>query len=145
MQEIKKPLVLVVEDEETLCNLYTLKLTREGFDTEVAFNGVQGVTKAKLTKPDIILLDIMMPIKNGISALEELKADELTKNIPVIMLTNLSEPDYVNKAIALGARGYIVKSASDPSLVVEKVREVLGIAKPAVVRQEVQSSENLIK
>lgn len=125
-EETQKPLVLVVEDDEMLCQMYEMKLTKAGYECETALNGVQGFTKAKLIKPTIILLDIMMPIKDGMTVLAELKAEPETKDIPVVMLTNLSDQTYIEKALETGAIGYMIKSNSDPGEVVEKVRQVLA-------------------
>lgn len=124
-EEQTKPLILVIEDDEMLCQMYEIKLQNSGYDCETALNGIQGITKARLVNPSLILLDIMMPMKDGISVLEELKADPNTKDIPVVMLTNLSDQHYIEKTLEMGAIGYMVKSNSDPGEVVEKVRSVL--------------------
>ncbi len=120
------PLILVIEDDEMLCTMYETKLLLAGYECEVALNGIQGVTKAKLIKPDLILLDIMMPLKDGMETLTELKADPDTMNIPVVMLTNLSQPEQIEKSLESGAIGYMIKSNSDPQEVVMKVRQVLA-------------------
>ncbi|MDH4359094.1 MAG: response regulator, partial [Candidatus Berkelbacteria bacterium] len=88
--------VLIVDDDITLRDMYAERLKAEGFEAEIAGNGDEGIEKAKSTQPDVILLDIMMPKTNGFNALEELKRDEATKNIPVIMLTALIQNE--NKA-----------------------------------------------
>jgi len=123
---MRKPVVLVIEDDERLCAMYESKLVASGYEVETALNGIQGVTKAALIKPDVILLDIMMPLKDGMEALQELKANSETVDIPVVMLTNLSQPEQIEKALEKGALGYMVKSNSDPNEVVMKVRQVLA-------------------
>lgn len=121
-----KPLVLIIEDEELLSQMYYMKLLHDGYDAVIANNGEEGVKKAHETKPDLILCDIMMPYKDGIAVLEELNADKELTDIPVVMLTNLSESQYVEEALQLGAVSYLVKSKIDPSDVVAKVKQVLG-------------------
>jgi CheY-like chemotaxis protein len=121
-----KPLVLIIEDEELLSQMYYMKLLHDGYDAVIANNGEEGVKKARETKPDLILCDIMMPYKDGIAVLEELNADKELTDIPVVMLTNLSESQYVEEALQLGAVSYLVKSKIDPSDVVTKVKQVLG-------------------
>jgi len=135
MDDQQKPTVLVIEDDELLCQMYERKLNINGYDVEIALNGIQGLTKAKLVKPAIILLDIMMPLKDGMTTLEELKADETTKDIPVVMLTNLSGHEYIEKALEMGALGYLIKSNSDPGEVVQKVRSVLAGTKYSLPQQ----------
>jgi DNA-binding response OmpR family regulator len=105
--------------------MYQTKLDIEGYEIDAAENGTQGVEKAKSFLPDLILLDILMPELDGFGVLDALKHDELTKDIPVIMMSNLGQDEHVKKAISMGARDYIVKSQFTPSSVVEKIKEVL--------------------
>lgn len=120
-----KTVVLVIEDDEMLCNMYELKLTHAGYEVETALNGVQGFTKTKLIKPDIVLLDIMMPVQDGLTTLDQIMKDPTTAHIPVVMLTNLSGQEYIEKALEMGAIGYMIKSNTDPGDVVQKVQSVL--------------------
>ncbi len=117
--------VLLIEDETLLTQMYSKKLNEDGYDCTVADNGEIGVKMADEIVPDIILCDIMMPVKDGIETLKELKANPKTQNIPVIMLTNLSDEKYVEEALDLGAVSYLVKSQLVPADVVKKVKEVL--------------------
>ena len=117
--------VLLVEDEDLLTQMYSRKFKADGYECHIAENGEKGVKIANEIKPDIILLDIMMPVKNGIEALKELKESQTTKDIPVIMLTNMSDEQYVEEAINLGAISYLVKSELRPADVVKKVKEIL--------------------
>lgn len=106
--------------------MFQLKLSLDGMDVQVAENGHQGVEKTKEFKPDIVLLDLLMPEMDGYEVLEIIKGDEETKDIPVLIMSNLGQEDHVQKAMQLGALGYIVKSQYTPSNVSEKVKEVLG-------------------
>jgi two-component system alkaline phosphatase synthesis response regulator PhoP len=117
--------ILIIEDEELLAQMYEKKLTLEGFVCFIADNGDDGLKLAIEKKPDLILLDIMMPNKDGLSTLEDIRNIPELANVPVIMLTNLSENNYVAHAKSLGANDYIVKSNMDPSGVVEKIRKFL--------------------
>ncbi|NCO05011.1 MAG: response regulator [Candidatus Magasanikbacteria bacterium] len=117
--------VLLVEDDTFLSNIYKTKFEMEGFKISTADNGESGYNEAKKKKPDVILLDILLPKMDGFAVLEKLKADDDTKDIPVIMLTNLGQKDDVDKGFELGAVDYLIKAHFKPSETVEKVRKVL--------------------
>lgn len=117
--------ILIVEDDRYISKMYQLKLSLEGYDVQVAENGKQGVDKVKEFMPDIMLLDILMPELDGFEVLNIVKADEATKNIPVLIMSNLGQEDHVEKGMKLGAVGYVVKSQYTPSKVVEKIKSVL--------------------
>ncbi|MFH1790276.1 MAG: response regulator [bacterium] len=119
--------ILLVEDDIFLAGIYQKKFEVEGFKITVADNGEKGVAEAKKKKPDIILLDVLLPKLDGFAALKILKEDKETKNIPIILLTNLGQKDDVEKGIEMGAEDYLIKIHFKPSEVVEKVRKVLGI------------------
>jgi DNA-binding response OmpR family regulator len=121
----KKIKVLIIEDEEMLVNMYISKFEKEGYQAEKASNGRIGLEQAKKIKPDIILLDIMMPEIDGFMVLKDLKNDIDTKNIPVIMLTNLGQEEDIKKGNQLGASDYLVKANLTPAQVVEKVKTIL--------------------
>ena len=118
--------ILIVEDDPLMSRMYQKTFVFEGYQVELAEDGQEGVNKAKSDKPNLILLDIMMPKMDGIKALEALKADESTKNIHVVMLTNLSESTRAEEALSKGAIRYIIKSENDPKQVIDLVKEVLG-------------------
>lgn len=117
--------ILLVEDDTFLANIYKTKFEMEGFKISTADNGESGYNEAKKKKPDVILLDILLPKMDGFAVLEKLKADDDTKDIPVIMLTNLGQKDDVDKGFELGAVDYLIKAHFKPSETVEKVRKVL--------------------
>jgi len=127
MIEKKQVHVLIVEDDTFLANIYKTKFEMEGFKVSQAGDGEQAVKEAKKKKPDIILLDILLPKMDGYTVLNTLKQDEEVKNIPVIMLTNLGQKDDVEKGIEMGAADYLIKAHFKPSETVEKVRKVLKI------------------
>lgn len=117
--------ILIVEDDPLISRMYQRVFNFEGFDVEMARNGQEGIDKAKANKPTIMLLDVMMPLKTGIDVLKELKADANLKNVPVIILTNLSGMKDAETAIELGAVKFIVKSEHKPTEIVKMVREIL--------------------
>ncbi len=119
--------VLLVEDDGFLANIYKTKFEMEKFKVTLAENGEIGLELARKKKPDIILLDILMPKMDGFAVLEELKKDESTKGIPVILLTNLGQKDDVERGLEMGAVDYFIKAHTKPSETVEKVKSVLKI------------------
>lgn len=119
--------VLLVEDDVFLASIYQKKFEMEGFKVATADNGDKVIPEAKKRKPDIILLDILLPKRDGFSVLALLKADNELKDIPVIMLTNLGQKDDVDKALEAGAVDYLIKAHFKPSEIVDKVRKILHI------------------
>lgn len=124
----KKYTLVVIEDDKYLADIYSTKLRLEGFNVEVTNDGEAGVKAVKKLIPDLILLDIMMPVMDGFSVLHEIKTDEKTKDITVIMLTNLNSPEDVKKGLELGAADYMVKAHFVPADIVTKVRNILNIS-----------------
>lgn len=118
--------ILIAEDEVALQDALQKAFAAEGYVVEQAFDGEEALLKAKSGKPDIMLLDLVMPKKHGFEVLEEIKVDEELKRIPVLVLTNLEESEDVMKAIELGARGYLIKANYALKEVLSKVKEVLG-------------------
>lgn len=125
MSEEKKQ-ILLVEDDEFLMELYAVKLSMEGFDVLSANDGRKGLRLAKEKIPDLILLDIILPQMDGLEVLKTLKKDPATKKIPVILLTNLSHKEEVQKGFAAGAKDYLIKAHFMPSEVVEKIKKLLA-------------------
>ncbi len=117
--------VLIIEDEESLAQMYQTKFEHENYEVVVAADGSEGIEKAKKEKPDIILLDIILPKKDGFMVLKELKAEKGTADIKVIMLTNLGQDEDVVKGKKLGAIDYLVKANLTPAQLVDKVAEYL--------------------
>jgi DNA-binding response OmpR family regulator len=118
--------ILLVDDDALLVRMYQKKLENDGYEVATADSDVAHI-KAIESKPDLILLDIMMPKINGLQVLTKLKENEATNNIPVILLTNVGGSDEdVNRGLKLGAVAYLVKAGNRPAAVVQKVREVLA-------------------
>ena len=122
----KKIKILLIEDEEMLANMYEVKFNNEGFDIVKALDGAEGLEKSKTINPDFILLDIIMPKMDGFSVLTALKEDPKTKDIPVLLLTNLGQDEDITRGNELGAVGYLVKANITPSEVVEAVKKQIA-------------------
>jgi DNA-binding response OmpR family regulator len=125
----KKVLILVVEDEKILVNTLEEKLLAEGFDVIKAYNGIDGFALALNEHPNLILLDLLMPKMDGMSMLKELRKDEWGKNVPVIILTNLSASDEErNRDITkFEPSYYFMKTDKSLDEIIEKVKEILNI------------------
>jgi len=121
-----KTRVLVVDDDKTLLNMYKERLEASGYQVITAVNGEIALSKAVETLPHIILLDIMMPKVNGFDVLNIVKSTPETKNIPVIILTALTQENHKQKGIADGADDYIIKSEVMPKQVVQKIEKVIS-------------------
>ncbi|MBT4153258.1 MAG: response regulator [Candidatus Magasanikbacteria bacterium] len=117
--------ILLVEDDAFLANIYKTKFEMEGFKVTVAENGELGLKEANKKRPDLVLLDILLPKMDGFTVIEHLKEDKVLRDVPVIMLTNLGQKDDVEKGLELGADEYLIKAHFKPSETVDKVREVL--------------------
>jgi len=118
--------ILIVEDDPLMSRMYHKIFTFEHYEVETAADGQEGVDKAKSVKPDLMLLDIMMPKMNGLEALDKLKADPETKSIPVVMLTNLAGQQDAEMALQKGAIKYLIKSDYEPKQVSDMVKEILS-------------------
>lgn len=119
--------VLLIEDDPLMVRMYQRKLVNDGYEAAVAVDGEDGLVKVRSFRPDLVLLDIMMPKLNGLQVLERLKADPTTAKTPVVILTNLGgTQDDIERGLELGAVAYLVKSAYRPDEVIAKVKEVLA-------------------
>lgn len=121
----KQQTILLVEDDPMIAQMYQTKFSLEGFPIEVATDGQTGLEKAKTIHPAVVLLDIILPKLDGFSVLKALKEDPATKNVPVILLTNLGQDEDIKKGKTLGADDYFVKSNHTPAEIVAKVQSVL--------------------
>lgn len=141
------PKILLIDDDSLLVRMYERKFKLDGSEVETAFDGKTGLAKAAEFKPNLILLDIMMPEMNGLEVLEKLKADEGSKAIPIILLTNLggSQED-IDRGLGLGAVAYLVKADYTPAEVVAKVKEILAgyikeLPKPKPTKKELSKKK----
>lgn len=119
--------VLIVEDDKFLSELISTKLDKEGFDIALAGDGEAGIKQAEDFRPDIILLDIMLPGMDGFEVLEKLKrhSEQALQTTPVIILSNFGQESKVEKGLQLGAVDYLVKANFTTGEIVEKIKEVL--------------------
>lgn len=117
--------VVVVEDDQDIQYLYQLKLEREGFNVAVASNGVEGLRVIEEFQPDIVLLDIMMPIMNGAEMLARMRSQEWGSEARVVILTNISKDEAPQALRMLHVDRYIVKAHHTPAQVVDVVHEIL--------------------
>ena len=115
--------ILFIEDESALQKTFGEVLKQEGYEMIPALDGEIGLRLAKSEKPDLILLDLILPRINGFEVLKQLKIDEETKSIPIIILTNLEKAEDIQKALELGAATYLVKANYTLAEVVEKVKK----------------------
>ncbi|MFH1254949.1 MAG: response regulator [bacterium] len=118
--------ILLVEDDSFLIGMYAAKFEIENFKVIMADGGERAVRLALKEAPDIILLDILLPGMNGFDVLSQLKSEKITKDIPVILLTNLSQRDEIEKGLRMGAEDYLIKAHFMPSEVVDKIKKVLS-------------------
>lgn len=118
--------ILLVEDDQDLQEMYETKFTMEGYEVIKAENGATALNTVAAAKPQIILLDIVMPEIDGFQVLKDLKADPATQNIPVILLTNLGQEGDIKRGMELGAVDYLIKANFTPNEVVAKVKKALG-------------------
>jgi DNA-binding response OmpR family regulator len=117
--------ILFVEDEQAVQKTFGESLSNAGYEVVSALNGEIGFDLAKKEKPDLILLDLILPKVHGLEVLERLKKDKETKNIPVIILTNIEGAEEVDKALELGAIAYLVKTAYHLDELLGKVKGIL--------------------
>ena len=121
----KKPKILMIEEDHFLRKIYRDKLSRSGFEFLEATNGEEGLNKIIAEKPNVVLLDLILPRKNGFDVLVDMKSNKNTENIPVIILSNLGQESDIQRGLALGAKDYLVKTEVSLSEVVEKAKEQL--------------------
>jgi DNA-binding response OmpR family regulator len=121
-----KSKILIIEDDSFLLTMYATKFELENYQVVTAEDGEKGLKLAQREKPDIILLDVLLPKLNGFEVLKALKENVETKDSKVILLTNLSQRGEVQQGLALGAVDYLIKAHYMPSEVVEKVSKILA-------------------
>lgn len=122
--------VLLLEDEKTLGEILSAKLREEGYDTSWELDGSAGLKKMQEIKPDLVLLDIVMPKKDGYEVLEEMSKDKELKKIPVVVISNSGQPVEIERILKLGAKDYIVKAQFSPEEVLEKIKKYISGSVP---------------
>jgi DNA-binding response OmpR family regulator len=121
--ENKKQKILMIDEDKFLRKVYRDKFSREGFEFLEATTGVEGLNKIFFEKPDLVILDLILPGKTGFDVLIEAKMKKETKDIPIIILSNLGQESDVKRGLELGAIDYLIKSEVSLSEVVKKVKE----------------------
>ena len=113
--------VLIAEDEKSLAGAMSIKLKKAGFEVVTAYNGKEAIEAIQKNKLDLVLLDLIMPEVDGFGVLEQIKKDGNNKNLPIIILSNLNQPEDVKKAKDLGAKDFFVKS----NISIEKIENII--------------------
>lgn len=119
--------ILIIDDDVPLTAVVQERFKRETFLTLSALNGSEGLMVAQQERPDLIVLDLLMPVMNGFDVLKALKDNAETRDIPVLVLSNLSHPDDVRRTKSLGANGYLVKTDTSLKAILERVKQMIGV------------------
>ena len=117
--------ILIIEDDDFLRSLAVTKLEKEGFTVAMAANGQEGITAISAHNPSLIILDLMLPIMSGFEVLEQLKTNEATKDIKVVVFSNLGEESDIKRCLDLGANDYLVKANFTLDELVEKIKTLM--------------------
>jgi len=117
--------ILIIEDDKFLRELMVRKLVNDGYEVIEATNGEEGVRTAKAEKPDLILLDLILPGIDGFESLTRIRKDQEIANIPVIILSNLGQKEDIEKGLRLGATDYLIKAHFAPGEIAEKIASIL--------------------
>ncbi len=128
MTATKDKKILVVDDDPFLLDIYVMKFKEQGFKVETATDGVAALEKIGTAKPDIVLLDVVMPVMDGFDVMKKIKENKIPRLYKIIFLTNFGQKEDVERGMELGADGYIIKAHFTPSEVAEKVKELLNIS-----------------
>ena len=119
------PKILFVEDEMRIQKIYKDFFKKRGFDLIPSYDGIAAVRIAEEKNPDLILLDLILPGKDGFEVMKELKSNPRMAGIPIIILTNLEGAEHVERAVSLGARAYLVKANYSLKEVIKKIKEII--------------------
>ena len=123
---MKKKKILIIEDDKSLVRIIENALDEKKFKIYLTISCEEGIEKAKMEKPDLIVLDVLLPGKSGFECLKALKEEKTTKKIPVIMLSNLGQSEEIRKCIELGAIGYMVKADFTIDEVIDKINKAIN-------------------
>lgn len=118
--------ILVIEDEEIMIGILEKKLSQASYAVDVARDGVDGLEKMRENKPDLILLDLIMPKLGGFGVIKKMKEDPLLKDIPIIIISNSGQPVELNKVQKLGVKDWLIKINFNPKEIIDKVRKQIG-------------------
>jgi len=117
--------ILVVEDDQFLRDLIVKKLEEEGMEITQAVDGEEGLRLIRENKPTLVLLDLILPGIDGFEVLKQVKSDPATKDIPIVILSNLGQKDDIDRGMDMGAKDYLIKAHFTPGEIVQKVKEAL--------------------
>lgn len=123
---MEKKLIVLVEDEEVMVNLLVSKLEKIGYIVKTALDGMSGLELIRSEKPDLVLLDMMLPRLNGFGILEKLNEEKILPNLPVIIISNSGQPIEIDRALKLGVRDYLIKVNFDPNELLSKIARLFG-------------------
>lgn len=118
--------ILIIEDDKFLRELISKKLNDDGFEAHEAVDGEAGLKQIKQIKPDLILLDLILPSIDGFEVLSRMREDPSISSTPVIILSNLGQKEEVDRGLKLGASDYLIKAHFTPGEIIEKIKNVLG-------------------
>lgn len=125
--------LLIAEDDFYILDLYKIEGKAKGFEVYTATDGTQALALARVSHPDVVLLDVMLPNLNGIDVLKKLRSDPVFQNLPVIMFTNVSEDQVRQEAAQAGANGFMLKAEHTPSEIVGEARRLVDQRLPASI------------
>ena len=117
--------ILIAEDDQFILKAMTTKLTKEGYEVKIAVDGIQLMDILKSYIPDLIILDLLMPKKDGFEVLKEVKGVQRLKNIPILIASNLGQENDIQQVLALGATDYLIKSEFTLESLVQKIKNIL--------------------
>ncbi len=118
--------ILVIEDDRFLRDLIVQKLVKEGFEVSEALNGEEGLKKVAEEKPNLVLLDLILPGIGGFEVLSQIKQNPATASVPVLILSNLGQQEDVEKGLKLGAADFLIKAHFTPGEIIGKIKTILG-------------------
>lgn len=121
----EKKKVCIIDDDDDIREIYRLKFDLEQYDVSTAVNGEEGLKLIREKKPDVILLDLLMPLKDGMEVLEELREDDRLSKIPVVILSNIDDESAFRKVGKFDTRFYLIKALTTPQKAADVVREIL--------------------
>ena len=124
----KRPLILLVEDDHMMAEMYSFQLERDGYQVETVTDGKQGLDAIRRRRPDLVLLDLRLPVMEGFEVLESLANDPTRP--PILILSNYGDSRMASRGLQLGARDYLIKSATTPITLSEKVRSIVPPGAP---------------
>lgn len=143
-----KKLIVLIEDEEVMVNLLVSKLEKAGYSVKTALDGVSGLELVRSVKPDLVLLDMMLPRLSGFGILEKLNEEKTVPELPVIIISNSGQPVEIDRALKLGVRDYLIKVNFDPSELMSKIGRLFGAevddAKKAPSKDQWTSQANVL-